>query len=84
MLVRNPAGPSLRGGEGWGEAPCAHNLLKVAWPQSSLEQKVVDGGAGNRSPSLPLPCSLVGYCLLAAALVRRPGQAKAEKPGSME
>lgn len=84
MLMRNPADPSLGVGEEWGETPCAHNLLGMAWPQSSLEQKVEDGGTGNRSASLPLPCSPVGYCLLAAALVRRPGQAKAEKPGSME
>lgn len=47
MLVRNPADPSLGVGEEWGETPCAHNLLGMAWPQSSLEQKVEDGGTGN-------------------------------------
>ena len=80
-LVRNPAGPSLGGAQGWGEASWAHKLLEVAWPQSPLEPKGWGVGVGeNPSPSRPLPCAQVGCCLGAAALVRRPRQAKAEKP----
>lgn len=66
-----------------GEASWAHDLLEVAWPQPSLDQKVWRTGV-DQSPRPLLPCSLVGCCLRVEALVRRPGQAKAEKPGGME
>lgn len=54
--VRNPAGPSLGGGREWGEAPWAHELLEVAWPQSPLELK--GWGTGVEDTNVPVSLSL--------------------------
>lgn len=83
-LVRSPPGPSLfgvgAGGGILGSQSVGSDLASVVPGAEGLGD---EGDQSRPQPPLPLPCPLAGCCLGAAALVRRPGQAEAEKLGSM-
>lgn len=82
--VRSPPGPSLFGaGAGGGILSSRSVGGDLASVVPGAEGLGDEGDQSQPQPPLALPCPLAGCCLGTAVLVRRPGQAEAEKPGSM-